>query len=213
MKPLCMGIIPHVLLPFSMILGLASPPFPGRGVFWSCCILVLAYLCLIDTFPINQQMRYSLANAWFWYVPTVQKLICSRPEEAYWRLNRGPAEATHMRFGLNKLGWATAIFFNPRGIGWNYQIRTRSSCYTNEQKAHFLVRQLLRWLQAYVTADGAILFIRSFPQQQILEDRSWYLSVTVGLSCGILVYSTWLLQWTTVAILSVGLGLSTPSVG
>lgn len=115
--------LPHVLLPFSMVLGLASPPFPGRGVFWSSIIVYLAYRSLADEFPKNTQFRYALSRSWFWYIPTIQKLLSSEPEETYWRLDGPRAEATRMSFGFGKLRWASALLINPRGIGWNFQIK------------------------------------------------------------------------------------------
>src|SRR5437016_1043076 len=102
------SILPHIFLPISMLLGLASPPFRGRGLFWSSVIACIVYLTLVDEFPYDKQLRYCLLSSWLWYVVTLQKLLCSEPEQAYWRLDRQQAEATHMRFGLEKMRWATA---------------------------------------------------------------------------------------------------------
>src|SRR2546423_6698829 len=117
------NVLPHVLLPLSMILELASPPFRGRGVFWTAIIGYLVYRSLLDEFPSDVQFRYAISQSWFWYIPTIQKLLCSEPEQMYWRLDKRKAEAAHMSFGLEKLRWAAALLVNPRGIGWNFQIR------------------------------------------------------------------------------------------
>src|SRR5438105_107698 len=76
-KPTLGNVLPHVLLPLSMILGLASPPFHGRGLFWTTIIGYLVYRSLLDEFPSDVQFRYGISQSWLWYIPTIQKLLCS----------------------------------------------------------------------------------------------------------------------------------------
>jgi hypothetical protein len=56
------SILPYLLLPCANILTLASPPFKGRGLLWSSLIAYLAYLTLVDDYPINTGIRYGLTN-------------------------------------------------------------------------------------------------------------------------------------------------------
>ena len=206
-------ILPHILLPISMLLGLASPPFKGRGIFWSSLIAFLAYQTLVDEIPADQQMKYALSNSWFWYVATMQKLLCSEPEQAYWRLDREPAEAASMPFGLEKIRWATALLLNPRGIGWNYQIkRLRPPEYSNNQRLKFVFGQGLNFLLHYLIAEAAIMYLSRFSFPEILDHMTWDKYVLIGIDSGILIYATWQIQWLAVCSLSVATGLSKPEV-
>jgi hypothetical protein len=212
-KPTFGNVLPHVLLPIAMILGLASPPFRGRGVFWTTIIGYLVYRSLLDEFPSDIQSRYAVFQSWFWYMPTIQKLLCSEPEQAYWRLDKLRAEATHMSFGFEKLRWAAALLVNPRGIGWNFQIRGVPLLdYRKEQKSNFLIRQTLRLFQGYLLTETALLYLRTCKFPDVLDNITYGKQIVIGLVSGILVYGSWLFQWSTVSILGVASGLSKPSV-
>jgi hypothetical protein len=206
--------LPHLLLPVSMILGLASPSFSGRGVFWSSVIVYLASRSLAADFPTDTQFRYALAQSWFWYVPTIQKLLLSaEPANTYWRRDRPQAEAAGMPFGFEKLRWAAALWANPRGIGWNYQIKhVPPAEYRADQKMRFLLRQTLRLLRAYLTVEAAMLYFGTLHFPEALDDITWSKRAVIGLISGCLVYSSWLLQWSFVSILGVAFGLSNPNV-
>lgn len=211
--PSLKNVLPHILLPISMILGLASPPFKGRGLFWSVLVAYLAYQTLVDEFPADQQLRYALSSSWFWYVVTLQKLLCSEPEQAYWRLDRQQAEATCMRFGLEKIRWATALWLNPRGVGWNYQIkRLRPPEYSNDQRFRFVFGQVLSLLKHYLVEEAAILYLSRFSFPEILDNMTWDKYVLIGIDSGIIIYATWQIQWIVVSILGVATGLSQPKV-
>lgn len=208
------SILPHILLPIFMILGLASPSFKGRGLVWSVAIAYLVYRTLVDEFPADKQLKYALSCSWLWYVPTVQKLLCSEPEKAYWRLDRPRAEATHMPFGLKKIQWATALWLNPRGIGWNYQIkRLLPFIYATNRRRQFFFRQSLSLVEHYLTIEAALLYLSRFPFPKVLDDMTWRQYVSIGLDCGILIYASWQVQWITASIVGVATGLSQPKVG
>jgi len=212
-RPTLGNVLPHILLPLSMILGLASPPFRGRGVFWTTVIGYLVYRSLLDEYPSDGQFRYVVAQSWFWYIPTIQKLLCSEPEQDYWRLDKPQAEAAHMSFGLEKLRWAVALLINPRGIGWNFQIKSVPHPeYRKEQKCRFLIRQTLRLLQGYFLVEAALLYLRTCKLPDLLDNMTWEKQIVIGLAFGGMVYGSWLLQWSTVSILGVVSGLSKPNV-
>ena len=205
--------LPHIFLPISMIFGLASQPFKGRGVFWSSLIAYLAYKTLIDDFPTDKQLRYALSTSWIWYVPTLQKLLCSEPEQTYWRLDKQPAEAARMRFGLQKIRWAASLWSNPRGIGWNYQTRRlRPPAYSNNQRFRFILGQILGLLQYYLVVEAALLYLSTFSSPDILDNVTWDKYVLIGVVSGILIYASWQVNWTTGSILSVAMRLSQPEV-
>jgi hypothetical protein len=207
------SILPHILLPISMIFGLASPPFKGRGLFWSIVIAYFAYQTLIDDFPTDTQLKFALSSSWILYVVTLQKLLCSKPEQAYWRLDRQPAEATRMRFGLKKIYWAVSLWANPRGIGWNYQIkRLRPPTYSNNQKFRFILGQVLSFLQHYLMMEAALLYLSRFPFPETLDNMTWDKYVLIGAVSSILMFQSWQLNWTTVSILAVATGFSQPEV-
>ena len=212
-RPSLASILPHILLPISMILGLASPPFKGRGLFWSILIAYLAYQTLIDDFPTDTELKYALSSSWIWYVVTLQKLLCSKPEQTYWRLDREPAEATRMRFGLKKICWAASLWSNPRGIGWNYHIkRLRPPTYSNNQKFRFILGQVLSLLQHYLIMEAAFLYLSRFPFPETLDNITWDKYVLIGVISVILNFQAWQLNWTTVSVLAVATGLSQPEV-
>lgn len=207
------SILPHILLPISMIIGLASPQFKGRGLVWSAIIVYLVYLTIVDKFPADKQLRYALFTSWLWYVVTLQKLLTSVPEKAYWRLDRQPEEATHMQFGLGKIQWAISLWLNPRGVGWNYQIkRLLPPKYLNNQRVQFILGQSLNFLLFYLMVDAAMLYLSTFSFPRILDDLTWIHYILIGIDFGILTYALWQMQWHMVSIFGVATGLSQPEV-
>lgn len=206
------SILPHLLLPCANILALASPPFKGRGLLWSSLIAYLAYLTLVDDYPVDTGVRYGLTNLWFFYLPTIEKLLFSQPEQAYWRLDRQKAEAASMRFGFQKLKWATALWINPRGIGWNYQLKgVRPAKYSNSRWI-FVSQQLFRSLLYYIVLATMSIYVVRYPYLGYRDSSTWTRSLLTELIAGIFIAFGWQLQWTIASVAGVASGLSQPKV-
>jgi hypothetical protein len=206
------SILPHLLLPCANILALASPPFKGRGLLWSSLIAYLAYLTLVDDYPIDTGIRYGLTNLWFFYLPTIEKLLFSQPEQAYWRLDRRKAEAASMPFGFQKLKWATALWINPRGIGWNYQLKgARPAKYSNSRWI-FVSQQLFRSLLYYIVLVTTSIYVVRYPYLGYRDSSTWTGSLLTELNAGIFIAFGWQLQWTIASVAGVTSGLSQSKV-
>ncbi|OCK85386.1 hypothetical protein K432DRAFT_377736 [Lepidopterella palustris CBS 459.81] len=116
-----------------------------------------------------------------------------------------------MPFGIEKIRWAIALWMNPRGIGWSHQIkRVPRPLYNNNQKWAFILGQLRRFGTAYIVADACILFTSTFKFPDVLEHITWENKTKIGLASGLLILSSWQMQWTFVSILGVASRLSDP---
>lgn len=219
------SILPQILLPLSLLLSLALPPFKLRGPLCSTLILSLVYLTWTSPFPpptSSTQPRYALFAAWFFYVPTLHKLLCTVPEESFWRIRRdekgkvvSEKEAMSMRAcGWEKIKWALALLANPRGVGWNFEIKgLRRARFARNERAAFLRRQGLMLAMDYLLVEAGMAFVKSYSLAEVLERLGWGERVLVGVACGLVIKGSWEAQWLFVSIVSVAVGISTPEVG
>jgi hypothetical protein len=206
------SIIPHLLLPCANILALASPPFKGRGLLWSSLTASLAYLSLFDSYPSNTPIRYGLSCIWVFYLWTLGVLLFTQPEQTYWRLDRPRAEAASMPFGLQKLQWAAALWINPRGIGWNYQMKGVRLAKDPNSKLWFVLQQISWFLVYYVVVVFTIIYLSRHPYSRDMDSMTWMRCVITELDMAIMVAFSWQMQWTMVSIVGVASGLSQPRV-
>lgn len=215
-------VLPQILLPLSLLASLSLPPFRFRGVLCSSIIVSLVYLCLTSPFPSstpNTQLRYGLSAAWFWYFPTLYKLLFTVPEASFWRVKRdekgidvNEQEALKLN-GCAKIRWAAVLLANPRGVGWNYEIKGLPKArFGRNEKGAFLVRQLMRFVVDYLLIEAGMLFVNTYSDPDVLETGTWKDVVLISIACVVVIKSSWEWQWTTASLVAVGLGLSTPEV-
>src|SRR5579871_4522679 len=162
------SILPHILLPISLFLSLASTPFRFRGIIWTFIISFLAYVVWIDPWPPRPEPRYALNNAWFFFLPVIEKVLLHIPEKEFWNLEREKEEG--MRYMEReewgrKWWWAAALLSNPRGVGWNFESKHIPKVKrANERRWLFLVKQLLWAGVCYVIADTMGALLRRQPE-------------------------------------------------
>jgi hypothetical protein len=223
-----LAILPHILLPFSMPLFLTIPPFPHRSIISTTAILTLAWLALSSPFSTDTQLRYGLSQGWFWYIPTIAKLLIpyahpgsekresgfkNDPEHAYWHKGH-PEEAANLGFGWRKFKWAMALWFNPRGVGWNYEGKdvVKLSAKGKIRKERFLVERAFEFFLYYCLTDVVVSYGKSFGFPEALKTMSLGDKVKIALPAAAMIRGNWIFQWNMAAFIGVGLGLSEPEV-
>jgi hypothetical protein len=206
------SFIPHILLPCANILALASPPFRGRGLLWSFVIGSLAYLSLFDKYPSDTGIRYGLSCIWVFYLWTLGMLLFTDPELTYWRLDRPRAEAASMPFGFRKLQWAAALWINPRGIGWNHQVKGVRLVKEPSSKWWFVLQQCSWLLVCYVAVVCMTGYLSRHPYPGDRDSITLMRRVITELDMAIMIAFGWTMQWTMVSIVGIATGLSQPQV-
>lgn len=223
-----LSILPHLLLPLSMPLFLTLPPFPNRGIISTTTILAIAWLALASPFPTDTQLRYGLSQGWFWYIPTIAKLLIpyshpgpetknpgfkSDAEHAYWHKGY-PEEVARMGFGWEKFKWAMALWFNPRGVGWNYEGKdiVKLSAKGKIGRRRFLIERAFEFFLYYCLTDVVVSYEKSFGFPAALEKISLINKIKIALPCAAMIRGNWIFQWNFAAFIGVGLGLSEPEV-
>ena len=149
---------PHFLLPLVQILALALPPFENRALIFVPFIAGLAYASATNLAPYSNELRAVFISQWPWYLGTIADLLFAQPERQYWRLDRPKREAESMSFGWEKLKWAVALWANPRGINWSYQIRGLRDGPAPNTKWRFLLHQLRWYLLCYLAVDVTMVY-------------------------------------------------------
>ena len=74
------------------------------------------------------------------------------PEKEYWRMDKAAQEAMSMSL-FGKLKWSAALYCNPRGIGWNYQIKGIPKQRAPNTKGAFLIRQIKEIAIVFLAID------------------------------------------------------------
>lgn len=132
----------YILIILLSILSLWSPPFRGRGIIFSTLIATLLYVAQNNSFPRGTSTRFSTGLLWYVYLGTIEKILFTTPEKAYWRLSKPREEAMAMAgFSLEKLRWALTLMASMRGVGWNFQVKGVPVGIPNETRWKFLLRQ------------------------------------------------------------------------
>jgi hypothetical protein len=220
-----LDILPHILLPISMITPLALPAFQFRGIIFTATILSLAYWSIKSPFPSDSQMRYAVAQSWFFYIPTISKVLIpyehlnkdsgfrKDAEHAYWH-RAHINEAATMTFGWKKIKWALALWINPRGVGWNYQDKSvvRMPPQTKTSKGVFLRQRVADVLLYYMITDVVIYYLASFGFPEALEEMGWMDKIKIAAVSAVMIRGNWQFQWSIASLVGVGCGLSEPEV-
>ncbi|KAM7193084.1 hypothetical protein V8F20_008600 [Naviculisporaceae sp. PSN 640] len=125
-----LSVLPHILLFLVLILAFYPPPGPFhlRGVVVIVLVGILEWLCTVSPWPPNvgdtRPMKYGLASSWIFVLPVIQRLLISRPEKDFWRIDEGPNPGPPPKnWSFKKLGWSVSLFSSPRAVGWNFGSR------------------------------------------------------------------------------------------
>ncbi|KAJ5381439.1 uncharacterized protein N7496_003867 [Penicillium cataractarum] len=152
------SIIPHLLL-FGVQMGaLIAPPFPYRRILLASAIVILAIVANINRFTDNPGLAQFFSLAWPHYLSILEKVLSAPypgPEATLWRIDRPAKEALRLTpFGPRKLIWAFVIWFNLRGIRWNYQVQNIPTEHVpGDSKWRFLLDRFLTFTRLLLMAD------------------------------------------------------------
>lgn len=107
------------------ILSRWVPPFRGRALIFVPSIIVCALIAHSRKVSEDTQTNYSLGSGWAIYMSAIDKLLFTTPELSFWRVGEKQGEAYSYGFGFKKLWWSINQnqLLNPRGLGWNYQVK------------------------------------------------------------------------------------------
>ena len=225
------SIVPHILLFLVQMAALSAPVFSGRKVLFSTLIIGLAVASHLNRFTTDPGLAQFFSLAWPHYLSVLEKIVfASRPgpEKTLWRVDRQRYEALAMRpFGMSKLVWAFVIWFNLRGIRWNFQVKNiPEGPPPGQTRWSFVAKQFLAFMRLllmadffsrlgrlnfYTAADGSIgsLNSRYLTTRHPSPACQLYRTATVG----IIPYTFMNLQYVGGALLWVALGISKPEVG
>ncbi|KAI9743462.1 MAG: hypothetical protein M1818_002774 [Claussenomyces sp. TS43310] len=209
--------LPHLLLPLVQLLALTLPPFRYRAQIFVPVILALAWATYTNIFTHKSETVLLLVSQWPTFLSTVEKLLFSQPERDYWPLDGSCVDAASLPFGLAKLRWAAALFINPRGIGWNYQVKGIPQVAAPQGKFQFLSSQSLHYMKCYVVTDLVHVYLTKHYYTDGVDMASltvrantWSRSFANTLMAGSKVYFPLQLLYTFGSILFVLLSLSKP---
>ena len=211
----------HALTPLIQILAFYVPPFKYRTLIFTP--LILAFICITiwsAWASRNVEFQSLLMIQWPWYLATLEKLLFASPEQDFWRVDRSKGEAASMAMGLSKLQWSTALRFNLRGVGWNYQVKNVPHSTAPQTKWRFVLYQLGVYVKTYLILDILSMYSsRNFyhsPDVDLasltIRDPSWFRSFMNAFYAGANVYHSIELSYTQGSILAVLLGFSQPKV-
>ena len=212
----------YALTPFIQILALFLPPFKYRALLLTPPILACVCITILSASSSKDlEFQAFVMTQWPWYLATLEKLLFASPEQDFWRTDRPEAEAASMPMGLSKLQWATALRFNLRGVGWNYQVKNVPPLTAPQSKWRFILHQLSLYVKTYFIIDILSTYSsRNFyysPDVDLasltVRDPSWFRSFMNALYAGANVHYSIQLTYTQGSILAVLLGLSQPKVG
>lgn len=113
----------YFLLLGLQILAFWVPPFRGRAPVFISAIIACAVVLHSERVGDDPQIAYAFGMPWVSYLATIDRLLFTIPELSFWRTGEKAGEAMLYGFGLKKLRWSAAIYFNPRGIHWNYAVK------------------------------------------------------------------------------------------
>ena len=152
------SIIPHLLLPLVQIFAFALPPFRYRSHIFVPLILALIYGTWSNLCSDAPDLRGFMIGQWPWYLNTLEKLLFHPvPEKEYWRMGRPAQEAMSMSF-FSKLKWSAALYCNPRGIGWNYQVKGIPKQRAPNTKMGFFIQQIKEIAIVFLAIDALNMY-------------------------------------------------------
>lgn len=214
----------YFLLPGLQILALWVPPFYGRAPIFVSAIIACAIVLHSGRASDNPQIAYGFGMAWPSYLATIDRLLFTTPELSFWRIGEKGGEALHYGFGLKKLKWSMAQFFNPRGIHWNYMVKgitdTRGKPEFSSRKA-YLYSYAVFFLKLCFGYDILHTYLVSQHREAGLAngdytplgDRPFVWSFATTAAAAYVMFCGVQLNYIITSITFVGLGLSQPEVG
>lgn len=147
------NLLPHILLPLVQILAFALPLFRYRSHIFVPIILALIYGTWSNLCTDAVDLRGFMIGQWPWYLSTLEKLLFHPVlEKEYWRIGKPAQEAMSMSL-FGKLKWSAALYCNPRGIGWNYQVKGIPEQRAPNTKKGFLIQQIMEIAIVYLALD------------------------------------------------------------
>ena len=153
------NVLPHLLLPLAQILAFALPPFLYRSHIFIPIIISLVFATWANLCSDDVALRSLMIGQWPWYLGTLEKLIFHPvPEKEYWRLDRPKAEAMSLPF-ISKLKWSAALYCNPRGIGWNYEVKGIPKYEAPGTKTAFMIGQAKRLAVHAIILDAIYMYV------------------------------------------------------
>ena len=211
--------VPHILLPLAQVLALALPPFQYRAHIFIPIILFLVWLTWTNLFTASPSTRSLLLSQWPWYLGTIEKLLFTVPENAFWRIGRAPQEARNLAF-WPKFKWASELYCSPRGIGWNFLVKGAPKPPEVQPSKETALLGHIKWAticyvsldaldiykQAHFYAPGvdlAKLTVRAHSPLRALINVAWALFTP---------YCALNLLYSQMAIISISLNLTAPGV-
>ena len=225
------SIVPHILLFLVQMAALSAPVFQGRKALFSMLIIGLAVAANLNRFTTDPGLAQFFSLAWPHYLSVLEKIMFAPhpgPEASLWRVDRPSGEAFAMTpFGISKLVWAFVIWFNLRGIRWNFQVKNvPNGPPPGQGRWSFVGGQLVAFIRLLLMAD---LFSRlarfnfhTAADGSVGSMNSRYLTTRhPNLACqlyrtatvGVIPYTFMNLQYVGGAALWVTLGISKPEVG
>ncbi|PGH15363.1 hypothetical protein AJ80_05547 [Polytolypa hystricis UAMH7299] len=152
------SIVPHILLFILQMGALSAPVFPGRKVIFSTAIIGLAVAASLNPFTTDPRLAQFFSLAWPHYLSVLEKIIFAPhpgPEVTLWRIDRPAHEALDfMPFGVRKFVWAFVIWFNLRGIRWNFQVKNIPKGPSHRQgRWSFVVGRAIVFVRLLLIAD------------------------------------------------------------
>jgi hypothetical protein len=225
------SIVPHILLFLVQMAALSAPVFAGRKVIFSTLIVGLAVAANLNRFTTDPGLAQFFSLAWPHYLSVLEKIMFAPhpgPEAMLWRVDRPPREALAMRpFGISKLIWAFVIWFNLRGIRWNFQVKNiPQGPPPGQGRWSFVAKQIVVFIRLILMADFFSRLARfnfhTAPDGSIGSINSRYLTTRhPSFACqlyrtatvAVVPYSFMNLQYVGGAVLWVALGISKPEVG
>ncbi|KAH8723050.1 toxin biosynthesis protein [Phaeosphaeriaceae sp. PMI808] len=220
------SIVPHILLFLVQMAALSSPMFSGRKVLFSTLIVGLAIAANFNRFTSDPGLAQFFSLAWPHYLSVLEKIVFAAPpgpEASLWRVDRPAHEALSMKsFGISKLVWAWVIWFNLRGIRWNFQVKNiPEGPPPGQSRWAFVTKQLFAFVRLLLMADffsrlGRLNFYTAVDGSVGSINSRYLTSRHPKFSCqlyrtatmGIIPYTFMNLQYVGGAVLWVALGIS-----
>nr|QPP19372.1 Pen11 [Penicillium steckii] len=218
------SILPHLLLFGVQMIALIAPPFHHRKTLLASSIVILAIVSNINRFTDDPGLAQFFSLAWPHYLSILEKVLGAPypgPETTLWRIDRPPYEALQLTsFGPRKLIWAFVIWFNLRGIRWNYQVQNIPAEHVpGNSKWRFLLDRFLTFIRLLLMADllGNLAAFNFYSGDEVnsrlltVRHDRFVCQLYRTASVGMIPYTFMNLQYVGGAILWVLFGFSQPA--
>lgn len=154
-------------------------------------------------------MAYAFGMPWVSYLATIDRLLFTTPELSFWRVGDKKGEALTYGFGFKKLKWSAAIYFNPRGIHWNYATKGINPTGGVPSRKDFVYHNTMTFLKHCLCYDILHTYLVS---QHRAPHGSPLWSFTTTAVAAYVMFCGMQLNHLLTSITLVGLGLSQPEV-